>query len=79
MNHQDVVTALLGASATLAGLLLVFLGFILTASGTLDEDVPVAVHRTLQRVSLVLLIAFAIGLLSVAISTAWLVTAPGDL
>ena len=70
------MTALLGASATLAGLLLEFLGFILTASGTLDEDVPVAVHRTLQRVSLVLLIA--IGLLSVAISTAWLVTAPGD-
>ena len=78
MNHQDVMTALLGASATLAGLLLVFLGFILTTSGTLDEDVPVAVHRTLQRVSLVLLIVFAIGLLSVAISTAWLVTAPGD-
>jgi hypothetical protein len=66
----------LEASATLAGLLLVFLGFILTASGTLDDDVPPAVHRSLQRISLVLLIAFAIGLSSVAISAAWLV-APG--
>jgi hypothetical protein len=73
------MTALLEASATLAGLLLVFLGFILSASGTLDDDVPVAVHRSLQTVSLVLLLAFAIGLSSVAVSAAWLVTAPsGD-
>jgi hypothetical protein len=80
MNHQDVMTALLEASATLAGLLLVFLGFILTASGTLDDDVPVAVHESLQAGSLVLLVAFAIGLSSVAVSAAWLVTAPrGDL
>ena len=71
------MTALLEASATLAGLLLVFLGFILTASGTLDDDVPLAVHKSLQKVSLVLLIAFAIGLSSVAVSAAWLVTAPG--
>jgi hypothetical protein len=71
------MTALVEASATLAGLLLVFLGFILTASGTLDDDVPLAVHKSLQKVSLVLLIAFAIGLSSVAVSAAWLVTAPG--
>jgi hypothetical protein len=77
MNHQDVMTALLEASATLAGLLLVFLGFLLTAAGTLDDDVPPAVHRSLQRVSLVLLTAFAIGLSSVAVSAAWLVTVPG--
>ncbi len=71
------MTALLEASATLAGLLLVFLGFMLTASGSLDDDVPLAVHKSLQTVSLVLLIAFAIGLSSVAVSAAWLVTAPG--
>jgi hypothetical protein len=77
MNHRDVMTALLEASATLAGLLLVFLGFMLTASGTLDDDVPPGVHRSLRTASLVLLIAFAIGLSSVAVSAAWLVTAPG--
>ena len=77
MSHQDVMTALLGASASLAGLLLVFLGFILSASGGLDEDVPVGVLKTLQRVSLVIIIAFAIGLSSVAASAAWIVTAPG--
>jgi hypothetical protein len=71
------MTALLEASATLAGLLLVFLGFILTASGTLEDDVPVAVYKSLQTVSLVLLFAFGIGLSSVAVSAAWLVTAPG--
>jgi hypothetical protein len=49
MNHQDVMTALLGASAGLAGLLLVFLGFIVTASGTLEDDVPDAVHKSLRR------------------------------
>lgn len=71
--------ALLESSATLSGLLLVFLGFILTASGSLDDDVPPAVHNALHNVSLVLLTAFAIGLSSVAVSAAWLVVAPsGD-
>jgi hypothetical protein len=68
----------LGGLCNPGRLLLVFLGFILTASGTLDDDVPVTVHESLQEVSLVLLIAFAIGLSSVAVSAAaWLVTAPG--
>jgi len=79
MSHQAVVIALLESSATLSGLLLVFLGFILTASGSLDDDVPVAVHNALHNVSLILLTAFAIGLSSVAVSAAWLVAAPsGD-
>jgi hypothetical protein len=39
--------------------------------------VPVAVHDALRRVSLVLLVAFGVGLLSVAVSAAWLVAAPG--
>lgn len=62
----------------MAGLLLVFLGFILNTSGSLDDDVPLAVHQSLQKVSLVLLVAFAIGLSSVGVTTAWLVTAPRD-
>jgi hypothetical protein len=79
MSRQAVMIALLESSATLSGLLLVFLGFILTASGSLDDDVPVAVHNALHRVSLILLTAFGIGLSSVAVSAAWLVTAPsGD-
>jgi hypothetical protein len=79
MSHQAVVIALLESSATLSGLLLVFLGFILTASGSLDDDVPVAVHNALHNGSLILLTAFAIGLSSVAVSAAWLVAAPsGD-
>ena len=73
MRHQAVVIALLESSATLSGLLLVFLGFILTAAGSLDDDVPLAVHKSLHKVSLILLTAFAIGLSSVAVSTAWLV------
>ena|ERR1700733_6902604 len=51
---------------------------ILTASGSLDDDVPLAVHQMLRKVSLVLLTAFAIGLSSVAVSTAWPVAAPSD-
>ena len=79
MSHQAVVIALLEFSATLSGLLLVFLGFILTASGSLDDDVPLGVHNALHKVSLILLVAFGIGLSSVAVSAAWLVTAPsGD-
>lgn len=68
-----MVIALLESSATLSGLLLVFLGFILTAAGSLDDDVPLAVHQALHEVSLILLTAFAIGLSSVAVSAAWLV------
>jgi hypothetical protein len=78
MSHQVVVIALLESSATLSGLLLVFLGFILTASGSLDDDVPLAVHKALHKVSLILLTAFAIGLSSVAVSAAWLVAAPSS-
>jgi hypothetical protein len=77
MDHQGVMTALLGASAGLAGLLLVFLGFIVTASGSLGDDVPEAVHTSMQRTALVLLGAFGVGLASVALTTAWLVGASG--
>jgi hypothetical protein len=54
MSHEAVVIALRESSATVSGLLLVFLGFILTASGSLDDDVPLAVHKMLHKVSLVL-------------------------
>jgi hypothetical protein len=77
MGHGDIITALLGASAGLAGLLLVFLGFIVTASGSLDDDVPISIHRELQRTALVLASAFGIGLISVSLDTIWLVTASG--
>jgi hypothetical protein len=49
MSRQAVVIALLESSATLSGLLLVFLGFILTAAGSLDDDVPLAVYQALHR------------------------------
>jgi hypothetical protein len=77
MSHQSVVIAVLEPSATLSGLSGV--PRIHTYAGSLDDDVPVAVHRSLHKVVLVLLTAFGVGLSSVAVSAAWLVAAPyGD-
>jgi ABC-type xylose transport system permease subunit len=71
--HGDVVLALLGASATLSGLLLVFLGFILGIYGGLSNDGADDAKTKLGEAALGLLIAFVVGLVCVATSTAWLV------
>jgi hypothetical protein len=71
--HGDVVLALLGASATLSGLLLVFLGFIVGIYGGLSNDGADDAKTKLGEAALGLLIAFVVGLVCVATSTAWLV------
>jgi hypothetical protein len=71
--HGDVVLALLGASATLSGLLLVFLGFIPGIYGGLSNDGADDAKTELGRAALGLLIAFIVGLVCVATSTVWLV------
>jgi ABC-type xylose transport system permease subunit len=71
--HGDVILALLGASATLSGLLLVFLGFIVGIYGGLSNDGADDAKTKLGRAALGLLIAFIVGLVCVSASTLWLV------
>lgn len=77
VEHKDVVLALLGASAGLSGLLLVFLGFVVAAYTGLPGDVPGSVKTPLRRSGGVLVVAFAIGVLCVIAATAWLVRLTG--
>ena len=67
-----MVLALLGASAGLAGLVLVFLGLVLNAYAGLDNPVPKGTKRPYRQVGGGLLAAFAIGLACVVVAATWL-------
>lgn len=75
--HKDVVLALLGASAGLAGLLLVFLGLVVGAYGGLAGDTPARVKAPLRRVGRFLMAAFVVGLACVGVASGWLVQLAG--
>jgi hypothetical protein len=72
VEHKDVVLALLGASAGLAGLLLVFLGLVVAAYGGLPGDVPNATRRPYRRTGVVLMIGFVVGLVCIGLAVTWL-------
>lgn len=76
--HKDVVLALMGASAGLAGLLLVFLGLVVGAYGGLAGDTPAAVKKPLRRIGRFLMVAFIVGLACVGVATGWLVQLTGS-
>ncbi|HKC20016.1 MAG TPA: hypothetical protein VKE27_10335 [Candidatus Dormibacteraeota bacterium] len=73
VEPKDVVIAILGASAALAGFVLVFLGIVITSyqsySGATGEEVV----RPYRTSGTVLLGAFAICLVTVALSLIWLI------
>jgi uncharacterized membrane protein len=77
VEHKDVVLALLGASAALAGLLLVFLGLVTAAYGGLAGDDPPSVRGPLRRTALVLMADLGAGLAAVVCSTVWLTELTG--
>src|SRR5256885_16758756 len=73
---MDVVPAIFGAAAGLAGLLLVFLGVSLSAFQSFAGDVPSAATRRFRRAAALILGSFLLGLVDVAVSFSWLLT-PG--
>lgn len=75
--HKDVVLALLGASAALSGLLLVFLGLVIGAYGGLPGDTPRVVKTPYRRTGAVILVAFAVGILCLVAATWWLLQLTG--
>ncbi len=72
VEHKDVVLGLLGASAALAGLVLVFLGLVVGAYGGLAGDTPRSVKAPLRRVGGMILLPFGLGITCMAAAVAWL-------
>jgi hypothetical protein len=73
-SDSEVVSAVFGAAAGLAGLLLVFLGASLSAFQSYAADVPAAATATFRRAAAWILGAFLLGLADVALSFAWLLS-----
>lgn len=74
IEPKDVVIAILGSAAALAGFVLVFLGIIIASYQSYPGGVPEAVVRPYRIAGAALLLAFALGLITVATSLLWLIT-----
>jgi len=73
-SDQDVVTAVFGAATGLAGLLLVFLGIVVSAFQSYSAAVPAAATAPYRRAGRAILLAFMLGLGSAAVALAWLLS-----
>lgn len=71
---MDVVPAIFGAAAGLAGLLLVFLGVSISAFQSFAGDVPPAATAGYRRAGSWILSAFLVGLVDVAVAFVWLLS-----
>ncbi len=72
--HQDVIVAVLGAAAGLAGLVLVFLGIVVSTFQSYNPVDAATVRPGFRRDAQVILGSFGLGLVSVGLSIAWLLT-----
>jgi predicted GNAT superfamily acetyltransferase len=73
---MDVVPAVFGAASGLAGLLLVFLGVSMSAFQSYAGDAPPGATARFRRAGGLILGAFLLGLVAVAVSFSWLLS-PG--
>jgi len=73
VEPKDVVIAILGASAALAGFVLVFLGIVIASYQSFSGGVPSQVVRPYQTSGAALLASFGISLITVALSLLWLI------
>ena len=71
---MGVVPEIFGAAAGLAGLLLVFLGVSISAFESYGGDVPPVVTAGWRRAGALILSAFLLGLVTVAVALAWLLS-----
>ena len=73
IEPKDVVIAILGAAAALAGFVLVFLGIVIASYQSYPGGVPEQVVRPYRISGAALLGTFALGLVTVALSLLWLI------
>ncbi len=72
IEPKDVVLAILGASAALAGFVLVFLGIMIASYQSYAGGVPEQVIRPYRTTGSVLFATFGLSLLTVALCLVWL-------
>lgn len=72
VGHKDVVLALLGASAGLSGLALVFLGLVVTTTTAFPAGTKPAIVNRSRRPALAVLASFGVGIACVGAATSWL-------
>jgi uncharacterized membrane protein len=72
IEPKDVVGAILGSSAALAGFVLVFLGIVITSYQSYSGSVPGVVVQPYRAMGTILLATFALSLATVAVSLIWL-------
>jgi hypothetical protein len=77
-ERKDVTSGILGASAALGGLTLVFLGIVIAGYRSYDSDTMKAVRKPYRTAALRLLITFGASLVSVVLSIAWLAAGGGS-
>jgi hypothetical protein len=73
VEPNDVVIAILGASAALGGFVLVFLGIVITSKESYGGGTGDEVIRPYRLSGTLLLGAFALCLITVALSLLWLI------
>lgn len=74
IEPKDIVIAVLGSSAALAGFVLVFLGIIIAAYQSYSGSVPPNVVQPYRLTGTALLGTFALSLITVSVSLLWLVS-----
>lgn len=72
MAHKDVIVTVLGASGALAGLVLVFLGIVVTTYQSYPGNVPAEITAGFRQDSILTLVPFALGVACVCVATVWL-------
>jgi hypothetical protein len=70
--HEDVIITVLGAAAALAGLVLVFLGIVVTTYQSYPGDTPSDVTSGFRQDAILTLVPFTLGVACVSLSTIWL-------
>jgi hypothetical protein len=73
---QALVTAIFGAATGLSGLLLVFLGIVVSTLQSYSPAVPAAAVARYRRAARAILASFLVGLAAAAVALAWLLS-PG--
>jgi O-antigen ligase len=77
-SHTDVVVTTTGASAALAGLILVFLGVLIAAYQPLvGAQTPDKILRRFKSATVWALVVFGLSLVSVVLDATWLITRGG--
>jgi hypothetical protein len=78
-SDRDVITAVFGASSGLAGLLLVFLGIVVSTFQSYSAAVPAAATAPYRRAGRVIVAGFLVGLAATTVSLIWLLSHSGGL